>query len=305
MTARRLRRDRARLPPGDGRRRRGDHPGARLVLLRADAARRPTSCRSRCRSTPERFDLDLAAIDAAITPRTRMVVVNSPHNPTGRIYAARRARGARRPARDRLAADRRADLAALRRALPAHPLRRRRLHEPGRDLSLDADRLQLRQGAARPGPAPRLPGALAADAGGRAAGAARRALPVPDGRSAGPSPTRSCSTRCRRSRTVSIDIAALAARRDRMLGALEQWGYRMTRPEGTFYLWGAAPGRRRGPLRRRARGARRLRHARHPLRAAGRLPHLADRQRRHDRARPARVRGHGLRFAAAAVSLTR
>ena len=41
---------------------------------------------------------------------------------------------------------------------------------------------------------------------------------------------------------VSIDIAALAARRDRMLGALEQWGYRMTRPEGTFYLWGAAPG---------------------------------------------------------------
>ena len=35
---------------------------------------------------PERFDLDLAAIEAAITPRTRMVVVNSPHNPTGRIY---------------------------------------------------------------------------------------------------------------------------------------------------------------------------------------------------------------------------
>ena len=35
---------------------------------------------------PPRFDLDLAAIDAAITPRTRMVVVNSPHNPTGRIY---------------------------------------------------------------------------------------------------------------------------------------------------------------------------------------------------------------------------
>ena len=42
--------------------------------------------------------------------------------------------------------------------------------------------------------------------------------------------------------TVSIDLAALAARRDRLLGALDQWGYRMTRPEGTFYLWGAAPG---------------------------------------------------------------
>lgn len=32
------------------------------------------------------FDLDLAAIEAAIGPRTRLVIVNSPHNPTGRIY---------------------------------------------------------------------------------------------------------------------------------------------------------------------------------------------------------------------------
>src|SRR5512138_3807552 len=35
---------------------------------------------------PVNFDLDLAAIDAAITARTRIVVVNTPHNPTGRIY---------------------------------------------------------------------------------------------------------------------------------------------------------------------------------------------------------------------------
>jgi len=32
------------------------------------------------------FDLDLDAIAAAITPRTRAIIVNSPHNPTGRIY---------------------------------------------------------------------------------------------------------------------------------------------------------------------------------------------------------------------------
>jgi len=36
------------------------------------------------------FDLDIAAIEAAITPRTRIVVVNTPHNPTGIIYARRR-----------------------------------------------------------------------------------------------------------------------------------------------------------------------------------------------------------------------
>ena len=34
----------------------------------------------------ETLDLDVAAIAAAITPRTRIVIVNSPNNPTGRIY---------------------------------------------------------------------------------------------------------------------------------------------------------------------------------------------------------------------------
>lgn len=32
------------------------------------------------------FDLDLDAIEAAITPKTRVVIVNTPHNPTGKIY---------------------------------------------------------------------------------------------------------------------------------------------------------------------------------------------------------------------------
>ena len=33
------------------------------------------------------FNLDVDAIDAAITPRTRLVIINTPHNPTGRIYS--------------------------------------------------------------------------------------------------------------------------------------------------------------------------------------------------------------------------
>jgi aspartate aminotransferase len=36
---------------------------------------------------PGTFDLDLAAIEAAIGPKTRLVIVNTPHNPTGRIYS--------------------------------------------------------------------------------------------------------------------------------------------------------------------------------------------------------------------------
>ena len=35
---------------------------------------------------PPAFDLDVDAIAAAITPRTRAVLVNTPHNPSGRVY---------------------------------------------------------------------------------------------------------------------------------------------------------------------------------------------------------------------------
>src|SRR3954454_15807663 len=35
---------------------------------------------------PPTVELDLAAVDAAITPRTRAVLFNSPHNPSGRVY---------------------------------------------------------------------------------------------------------------------------------------------------------------------------------------------------------------------------
>jgi len=37
---------------------------------------------------PIDHDLDVGAIAAAITPRTRMVIINTPNNPTGRIYPA-------------------------------------------------------------------------------------------------------------------------------------------------------------------------------------------------------------------------
>jgi aspartate aminotransferase len=40
----------------------------------------------RVKLDPPAFDLDVERIAAAITPRTRAVLVNSPHNPSGRIY---------------------------------------------------------------------------------------------------------------------------------------------------------------------------------------------------------------------------
>ena len=50
------------------------------MLLLADAV--PV----KVRLTEPSFDLDLAAIAAAIGPKTRMIIINTPHNPTGRIY---------------------------------------------------------------------------------------------------------------------------------------------------------------------------------------------------------------------------
>src|SRR5262249_54496307 len=54
------------------------------------------------------FDLDVAAIEAAVTPRTRAIIVYSPNNPTARIYPPRQSAGiakvlapaAQRPGRD-------------------------------------------------------------------------------------------------------------------------------------------------------------------------------------------------------------
>jgi aspartate aminotransferase len=40
----------------------------------------------RVKADPATFDLDLKAIDAVLNERTRAMIINSPHNPTGKIY---------------------------------------------------------------------------------------------------------------------------------------------------------------------------------------------------------------------------
>ena len=43
---------------------------------------------ARVRLDPPSFDLDIDRVAAAITPRTRAVIVNSPHNPSGRVFSS-------------------------------------------------------------------------------------------------------------------------------------------------------------------------------------------------------------------------
>ena len=64
--------------------------------------------------------LDLDALRRAVTPRTRVMLVNSPNNPTGWTLTPRRAASAHRPLPEHGHLDRR------RRGLRAHPLRRGR-----------------------------------------------------------------------------------------------------------------------------------------------------------------------------------
>ncbi|MFH2013052.1 MAG: pyridoxal phosphate-dependent aminotransferase [Pseudomonadota bacterium] len=48
-----------------------------------------------CRGVPtnENFDIDLEALNQAITPKTRAIIINSPNNPTGVIYSAKSLKG--------------------------------------------------------------------------------------------------------------------------------------------------------------------------------------------------------------------
>ena len=200
------------------------------MLLAADAAPRKVALKGPA------FDLDLAAIEAAIGPRTRLVIVNTPHNPTGRIYG----RDALRDLSDLL--DRASSRIGHRiYLLSDEPYRRLRfdgrgfvspaalypwtlisysygkvLLAPGQRLGYlatsplmpDSDRKALRDAmfSAQMALGWCFPNAVM-----------QYAIPDLEG--------------------LSIDQAALSRRRDTLTAALERSGYAALPPEGTFYLW--------------------------------------------------------------------
>jgi aspartate aminotransferase len=188
----------------------------------------------------DRFDLDIAAIEAAIGPKTRLVIVNTPHNPTGRIYE-------RAQLTELAVALERASAKFGRRIflLSDEPYRRLRfdgrvfvspasvypwtlisysygkvLLAPGQRLGylalsplMDADTRQALSDAM-------FPTQMAL---GWAWPNAVMQYSVPD------------------FEALSIDVAALARKRDRLVPALEAGGAKMLAPDGTFYLWGKWP----------------------------------------------------------------
>lgn len=188
------------------------------------------------------FDLDLGAIETAIGPHTRIVVVNTPHNPTGRVYT-----------RQRLQA-----LAELLEAASARLGRRIFLlsDEPYRRIRFD--------GVPFASPATVYPWTLIDYSYGKvllAPGqrigylAISPLMPEHDRRELHDAlfatqmalgwtfPNAVMQYAIPELEHLGIDLAALSARRDRLCSALTEWGYRVVPPEGTFYLFARAPGR--------------------------------------------------------------
>lgn len=190
------------------------------------------------RLTDVSFDLDLEAIERAITPRTRIVVINSPHNPTGRIYSLQTLQ----------------QLAAILRAASE------RYGEPIYLLS-DEPYRQIVFDAARPaGPVEAYPHTLIAYSYGK--------ILLTPGQRIGylaMSPQIHQRERLRGDimvtqmatgwmfpnallqhaiadiETLSIDIDRLRRRRDTLVAALRGIGYEVHVPDGTFYLLPQSP----------------------------------------------------------------
>lgn len=194
----------------------------------------------RVRARADDFDLDLEGIANAITPRTRAIIINSPNNPTGRIYPT-------------------ATLAHL------ADLLTRAAQEHGRPIFLLSDEAYSRilfDGRAFPSPADsyawsiivytygktlltpgqRLgylalpPGMPLAD---RAA--LRPAITLAQVASGYAFPNALLQHALPDLQKLSIDIDHLQRKRDRLVDALQSLGYQLERPEGTFYLLPRSP----------------------------------------------------------------
>jgi aspartate aminotransferase len=184
----------------------------------------------------ESFDLDLKAIDATITPRTRLVIINTPHNPTGRIYS-----------RELLASL--ADLLS------------RASERNGRRIFLLSDEPYRRirfDGREFVSPAQVYPWSVVAYSYGKVLLAPGQRLgylalsphmprmereEIQNNMFAAQMALGWCFPNAIMQYAIldleelSIDMSSLSAKRNQMIEALETAGYEVLRPEGTFYLF--------------------------------------------------------------------
>ena len=182
---------------------------------------------------PETFDLDLEAIAAALTPRTRAIIVNSPHNPTGKIVppeTLERLATMLTDASERFG--RRiyllSDEAYSRIIFDGHTYTS--------PTAYYADSLLLyTYGKTLLTPGQRI-GYIALPPAMTDRASLRDALLAAQLTTGFAFPNALLQHSLAELDTLSLDIDALQRRRDRLVGALSGMGYDVTTPEGTFYL---------------------------------------------------------------------
>ena len=196
----------------------------------------PTPIKTRL--SPPAYDLDLDAIAAAITPRTRMLLLNTPHNPTGRIFPAE-------------------SLKALAAILHAASERNGRLiyilSDQAYSRILFDGNIMVSPASFYPrsllvhtysksvlAPGQRL-GYLALPPEMPAKAELRRAMMAVGLASGNWLPDAIMQYALPDIDLMSIDLAGLRSKRDRMVAALRAYGYELRLPEATFYLLVKAP----------------------------------------------------------------
>jgi aspartate aminotransferase len=204
------------------------------MLLAAEAVPRKVDL------LPPAFDLDFDAIDSAIGPATRLVIVNTPHNPTGRIYG----RAALQTLADVLE---RASARIGHRIFLLSDEPYRRLRFDGRSFTSPASvypwtLISYSYGKILLAPGQRL-GYLAFSPLMPAADrqALRDAIFSAQMSLGWCFPSAVMQYAVADLDQLSIDQAALARRRDCFVPALRKAGFEIVPPEGTFYLMGRWP----------------------------------------------------------------
>jgi aspartate aminotransferase len=187
---------------------------------------------------PPSFDLDLPAIAAAITPRTRAVLLNTPHNPSGRVYPL--------SGLERLAATlREASVRIGRPILLVSDEAYNRIVFDGRTFHSPSEAysdtiITYSYGKTLLAPGMRI-GYLTVPPTMADRVALRDHLMLSQIATGFAFPNALLQHAIEDLERLSIDIGAMERRRDRMLEILDGLGYEHTTPEGTFYIMARAP----------------------------------------------------------------
>jgi aspartate aminotransferase len=187
---------------------------------------------------PPAFEPDLDAISAAITPRTRALIFNSPHNPSGRVYPLETLDGLARTLTD----------ASARVGHPIYLLSDEpynRIVFDGRTFHSPAEAyphtvIAYSYGKTLLAPGMRI-GYLTVPPTMPDREAFREAVFVAQFATGYAFPNALLQHAIEELEVLSIDVAAMQRRRDRLVGALREIGYETTMPEGTFYVMARAP----------------------------------------------------------------